>query len=155
MATRNRDTYSGEPTGSPEGDSTMRRPLLSTLAFLALATSASAGTLSTPYFFNGGTGAQNVCVAINVGKKPIEVLVEAVPFEGGTIGTETCTLVPLGALTNVPDADGECEASIDNAGYCRFTAPGSAGAVAKSLRAVLINRLTIAPFEIHAVVEAR
>jgi hypothetical protein len=133
----------------------MRRPLLSTLAFLALATSASAGTISTPYFFRGGNDAQNVCVAINVGKKPIEVLVEAVPFEGGTIGTETCTLVPLGALTSVPDADGECEASVNDAGYCRFTAPGSVGAVAKSLRAVIVNRLTLAPFTINGVAEAR
>ena len=133
----------------------MRRPLLSTLAFLALATSASAGTISTPYFFNGGPDAQNVCIAINVGKKPIEVLVEAVPFEGGTISTETCTLVPLGALTAVPDADGDCEASVNNAGYCRFTAPGSAGAVAKNLRAIIMNRSTTAPFTIHGVAEAR
>ena len=129
----------------------MRSPILATIAFLALASSASAATLSTSYVFQGGADSQNVCVAINVGKKPIEVTVDAVPFEGGTPDSQTCTLVPLATATTVPDADGDCEAFMDSAGFCRFTVPGST----KSLRGVMINRSKIAPFTVNSISEAR
>jgi hypothetical protein len=129
----------------------MRSPILATAAFLALASAASAGTISTSYLFEGGVDSQNVCVAINVGKKPVEVTVDAVPFEGGTFDSQTCTLVPLATAQAVPDADGDCEAFIDSAGFCRFTVPGST----KSIRGVMINRLTVAPFTINSISEAR
>ena len=130
----------------------MRSPILATAAFLAFASAASAGTISTSYLFEGGADSQNVCVAINVGKKPIEVTVDAIPFEGsGTFDTVTCTLVPLATAQAVPDADGDCEAFVDAAGFCRFTVPGST----KSIRGVMINRSTAPPFTINAISEAR
>jgi hypothetical protein len=130
----------------------MRSPMLAIAALLGLASAASAGTISTSYLFEGGADSQNVCVAINVGKKPLTVTVEAVPFEGsGAFDTQTCTLVPLAAATSVPDADGDCETFTDSAGFCRFTVPGST----KGLRGVMINRLTAAPFTINAISEAR
>jgi hypothetical protein len=129
----------------------MRSPILATVAFLGLASAASAGTISTSYLFEGGVGSQNVCIALNVGKKPIEVKVDAIPFEGGTFNTETCTLVPLATAEAVPDQDGDCEAFINGAGFCRFTTPGST----KSIRGIMINRDTNTPFGINAVTEAR
>jgi hypothetical protein len=136
----------------------MRRPILTFFSVLAIAGSASAGSISTPYLFAGGATAQNVCVAINVSKKPIEVTVETVPFadEPGEHRTETCTLAPLAAATVTPsDNTGTCETFMNTAGFCRFTTPGSQAATAKALRAHIINRDTNTPFQIFSVVEAR
>jgi hypothetical protein len=150
-AANDRDTYPVERTRFDEGDLHMSRPILTTFAFLAFASSASAGTISTSYFFEGGPDAQNVCIAINVGKKPLEVTVDAVPLEGGTPNSETCTLAPLAAVATVPDANGDCQAFINASGFCRFTVPGST----KSLRGVMLNRSTAPPFTIHSTSEAR
>lgn len=119
----------------------------------ALAGSASAGTLTTGYVYQGND--QNVCIAINVGKKPIEVTVEAVPLDisAGEARSQTCTLQPLGTATTVPDG-GECETFMNAAGFCRFTAPGSVGAVRKAIRGVLVNRDTASPFGISATLQA-
>jgi hypothetical protein len=134
----------------------MRRPMVSFLTVLALSASSSAGTLTTPFLFKGGATAQNLCVAVNVSKKPIEVVVETVPIveEAGEQRTETCTLAPLAAGATVPAEGGTCETFMNTAGFCRFTTPGSQAATAKALRAHIINRFTDNS-EISAVVEAR
>lgn len=134
------------------------RPILPSLLTVLLgAASASAGTLTTPYLFQGGNSNQNVCIAINVGKKPIEVTVDAVPLDlsPAEARTETCTLQPLAAATVVPsDGTGTCETFMNTAGFCRFTAPGSTGAVKKAIRGVMLNRDTMLPPIISTAVAA-
>jgi putative transcriptional regulator len=120
--------------------------------------SAEAGTLTTPYIFQGGNSNQNVCIAVNVGKAPIEVTVEAVPLDvsSGEARRETSVLQPLNTATVVPsDPPGTCATFMNAAGFCRFTAPGSASSVRKNLRAVMVNRDTSLPPLIATTFEAR
>ena len=112
---------------------------------LGLAAPLQAGTLTSPVLFQGG--AQNVCVAINVGTKPIEVTVEIVNFNG-TDTTETCTLQPN-------DVVNSCQTFANDQGFCRVTAAGGDGKLRKNVRAVMMNRSTNSPFEIFTAVEAR
>jgi hypothetical protein len=136
----------------------MHWQLASTIGLiLACAASASAGTLTTPFIFQGSNSHQNVCIAVNVGKNPIEVTVQAVPFDlsPAEARTETCTLPPLSAATTVPSDGGTCETFMNSSGFCRFTAPGSVGAVRKSLRGVMVNRDTSLPPLIATTLEAR
>ncbi len=122
----------------------MRSLRLSAAAALviAVAGSASAAVLTTPTLFAGGPGAQNVCVATNVGTSPITVKVKMVPgFSDVT--EETCELMP-----NDPFG---CQNSVNDLAYCVVTVQGSP----KKVRAVMMNRLIVNPFTINSTVEAR
>ena len=135
----------------------MRNRLVSVLGLVALlATSASAGTLTTPYLFAGDTNGNHVCVATNVGGRPLKVTVEAIPSDQapGDGDTETCILAPLAAATTVPSADGTCEAPLFSAGFCRFTVDGSTAFARKNVRGVMINRQITAPFTIFTTLQA-
>jgi hypothetical protein len=111
---------------------------------LGLAGPLRAGTLTSPVLFEGVD--QNVCVAINVGTKPLEVTVEIVPVIGSP-DPETCTLQP-------GDPNG-CQAFVNGAGFCRVTAAGSDAKLRKTVRAVMMNRQVATPNEIYTAVEAR
>ncbi|MEW6269305.1 MAG: hypothetical protein AB1689_08430 [Thermodesulfobacteriota bacterium] len=107
---------------------------------LGLAGSASAaGVLSTPTLFQGS--GQNVCVATNVGKVPVEVTVKMVSLTDTT--EETCTIDP--------GDPGGCQNSVNGLAYCQVIVQGSA----KRVRAVMFNRNLTSPFTINAAVEAR
>jgi hypothetical protein len=127
----------------------MRSPVLGVIGLgLAVAVPASAATLTTPYLYQGG--GQNVCIAINVGRLPIEVTVEAVPLDLSPeeYRTETCTLQPLTGTAVPSDGSGTCETFMNTAGFCRFTARGGVAALRTRLRAVMMNRSTSSPFTI-------
>jgi hypothetical protein len=112
---------------------------------VAAADRSSAGTLTSPLIFLG-SGDQNVCVAINVGKDPIEVTVEV----AGELAQnqDTCTLNPF-------DPSSTCQAFAADAVFCRVSTNLSQGKTAKSIRAVLMNRDTAPPFTIHTSVDVR
>lgn len=108
---------------------------------LALATSASAGVLATPTFFQGGASSQNVCVATNIGTSPVNVSVKMVGLSSVT--EETCTVQP--------GDPGGCQNSANDLAYCVVKVQGNT----KAVRAVMFNRLIVSPFTIQAAVEAR
>lgn len=117
----------------------------SLMAF-ALGVPASAGTLVTPALFASGTH-QNVCVVLNIGTAPIKVTVEMLSLLDPP-ATETCTVQPN-------DLDSTCQEFSNDFAFCRVTASGSSGKLRKTLRAVMMNRDTNAPFEVFTAVEAR
>ena len=98
------------------------------LANIAMAGAASAATLSSGHLYAGGSN-YHICVATNVGTKPIEsVLVEVFDSLGDLVTSTTCSLL---------EPNTKCQAA-DNAtpgsGYanCRFTIDGSKKAVRAS-----------------------
>lgn len=111
-------------------------------ATLALTSAASAASIATPTLFQGGANSQNICVATNVGTTPVTVTVRIVPLLSDPT-EETCTLQP-----NEP---GGCQNAANDLAYCVVKTQGSA----KNVRAVMMNREIVAPFTIHAAVEAR
>jgi len=106
-----------------------------------LAASASAGTLKTSALFQGGASSQNVCVAINVGPAPITVTVQMIGLS--STDTETCLVLPN-------DINSSCQASVNDFAFCRVTSSNTG-----NVRAVMMNRLIVAPFTINATSEAR
>jgi hypothetical protein len=108
---------------------------------LSLATFANAGTLTTPALFQGGSN-QNVCVAINIGTTPVMVTVKMTGLSGAT-DSDTCTMQPN-------DVGDSCQAFLNEMAFCRVTSTKIT-----SVRAVMMNRSTTAPFTINATVEAR
>jgi len=117
---------------------------LAAVAFtLGLAGSASAASiLATPTLFLGGASSQNICVATNIGTSPITVKVRMVPLLSDPT-EETCTIMP--------GDPGGCQNAANDLAYCVVEVQGSA----KKVRAVMMNRLIVAPFTINATVEAR
>jgi len=121
----------------------MRKPnVFVTMLGLTLAVPAFAAELSTPTLFKGGTNSQNVCVATNVGTKPVNLTVRMVTFSGGTT-EEDCTIPP-------GDPSG-CQNFANDLAYCQVVVQGSA----KNVRAVMMNRDIVSPFTINATVDAR
>jgi hypothetical protein len=150
------DDESVVPREPKEPEEVMKlRHILLAAALLVPSASAFGGTLATPYLYLGGNDDQNVCIAVNVGKKPIEVTVDAVPIslDANQAQSDTCTLQPAG--TTVDADNGTCEIAMNTAGLCRFTAAGSAAKLRKTLRGIILNRtFATLPPTIHAVVEA-
>jgi hypothetical protein len=110
-----------------------------TLGFNGAAFAGS--VLSTPTLFQGS--AQNVCVATNVSNNPVTVTVKMVTLLSGVI-QNTCTIPP-------GDPSG-CQEAANDLAYCQVSVlQGSP----KSVRVVMMNRNTTAPFTINATVEGR
>ena len=104
---------------------------------------SSAGTLTTPALFAGS--AQNVCVVINVGTTPADVTIQMIGLT--STDTETCA----GETAVQPnDINSSCQAAVNDFAFCRVTSTKS-----KSLRVVMFNRQTTAPFTINAAVDGR
>jgi hypothetical protein len=97
---------------------------------LALAASARAATLITPPLFTDNGNAL-ACMITNVGKKPVDVTIEAINAAGTVIGSNATT-IPPGNATNVSPA------TTFTTTFCRFTVKGGK----KSVRAAACLRAT-------------
>jgi hypothetical protein len=115
-------------------------------ALLLCAGTASAGSISTPVLFLGGTN-QLVCIANNVSDADVTVKVRII----GTVSTttETCTIPPNDA--------GGCQNFLnDQSGYCViFNNKLTDAELKQRVRGVMFTRSTTPPFSIEAEVQAQ